>query len=103
MQNNTHLYIGQALWVVAEYCDQLGELDSWLLQIAGEAARSRNWKLARLAVATFRHGRQLGEVEERALDYLVSLIVGEEMKDWACSDETEYVELHEEATEEVPL
>ena len=99
---NSHLYIGQALWVVAEYCDQLGELDSWLLQIAGEAARCRNWKLARLALATFRHDRRLGEIEERALDYLASLISGEEMKDWVYPDH-EYVELREEVTEELPL
>jgi hypothetical protein len=96
MRNETHLYIGQALWVVAEYCDQLGERNSWLLQIAGEAARVRNWKLARLAVATFRYGRQLGEIEERALDYLVSLIIDEETKGWSYSDDTEYVELREE-------
>jgi hypothetical protein len=100
---NKHLYIGQALWVIAGYCDLLGELDSWLLQIAGEAARSRNWQLARLAIATFRlqQDRCLGEIEERALDYLTALVWSEEMKNELYNEEI--AELHEETAEELLL
>jgi hypothetical protein len=69
-----NVYIGRALGVVAAYCEQLGYEDSWLLDIAGEAARARNWELAREAVATFVNERSFGPIEGKALDYLTRLI-----------------------------
>ncbi len=77
---NKHLYVGRALGVLAEYFDLLGYEDSWLLEIAGEAARARNWGLAREALATFEHGRKFGEfgdLGERALDYIKRMILQE--------------------------
>jgi hypothetical protein len=69
-----NVYIGRALGVVAGYCELLGYEDAWLLELAGEAARVRNWELAREAIATFVNERSFGPIEGEALDYLTRLI-----------------------------
>jgi hypothetical protein len=100
MQRN--IYIGRALGVVAAYCEQLGYEDAWLLDIAGEAARARNWELAREAIATFVNGRSFGPVEGRALDYLTRLVW--DCLVWDAELKIDYEEeLVEELVEEKPL
>jgi hypothetical protein len=98
-----HLYVGRALAVLAEYCEMLGYDDAWLLQVAGEATRSRNWELAREAVATFVQERgDPGGLEEKALEHITRL-VNEVMNVYSGV----YVELQEaneeEELEELPL
>jgi hypothetical protein len=103
MRNSNNAYVGRALWVLAGYFDLLGYPDSWLLQVAGEAARNWNWSLAHEAIATFEHGRrfgEFGELGERALDYLKRIVSNEEVQAYSGV----YVELQEEElTEDLPL
>jgi len=91
-----NVYIGRALGVLAGYCEQLGYEDSWLLDIAGEAARVRNWELAREAIATFVNERSFGPVEGKALDQLGRLV-------WDCLvwDTELKIEYEEELVDEL--
>ncbi len=93
-----NVYVGRALGVLAGYFDLLGYDDSWLLEIAGEAARSRSWSLAREALATFEHGRsfgEFGELGERALAHLKRIMSQEQFYVY----DVEIEELEEELEE----
>jgi len=100
-----HLYISQALGVLARHAESLGYDDSWLLEVASEAATVRDWELVRGCLATFAWERTFGKVEEKAIEHLSRLVSDEIIASFSDTTYDEYVELQEgvEEVEELPL